>query len=323
MKRRLPWFLLGGFVLIAAALVYAQVNGLGFNSLAQNPNGQALVETFGLIEHQYLYKLDPKQLDQVLQGGIKGMVQALDDPFTSYSSPHSTQVNNQDLQGQFYGIGVEISAAPGGGALINAIYPGLPAYQAGLRVGDTIVEVDGKSVTKLGLNSIVSLIRGPKGTQVEIGVVRPGVQGILHFTVTREKVPIISVSKTMLPGHIGYIAINTFDNMKVIDQLNAALEGLKAEGMQKLILDLRDNGGGLLQQGCEVASDFLNQGPIVWLRFRNGQTELACAASGHPLWSGPMVVLVNGGTASASEIVTSALQDYKRALVIGTQTFEK
>ena len=198
---------------------------------------------------------------------------------------------------------------------------GLPAQRAGLRAGDVILEVDGEDVTKLPLLDIVAKIRGREGTKVTLKVRREGVPAPLVFELVRERVEIISVS-TAKVGDVGYVALETFANFKVEDQLKRAIEELKAQGVKKLIFDLRDNGGGLLDQGCAVASAFLKEGPIVYTRTKN-LTRVWCEATGQTLWDGPMVVLVNGNSASASEIVAGALQDYGRAKVIGEKTFGK
>ena len=307
---------------VAAAIGLAQFQGQG--EFFTHPNGQAAVETYELIKAHYLKKLSPEELDKVLEGAIRGEVQSLNDPFTTYSAPRRTEIRNQDVQGEFYGIGVVIQAArpDGTGAKIITVFRGGPAFRAGLKAGDEIVEVDGEDVTKLDLFDIVAKIRGPKGTTVEIGVRRKGSRAILRFKIPREKVEIVSVSKATIGKDVGYVAIETFLNVKVIEQLKKAIEELKAKGVKKLVLDLRDNGGGLLDQGCQVADAFLDHGVIVYTRSRE-RTRPFCEASPATLWKGPMVVLVNGNSASASEIVSGALKDYGRAKIIGEKTFGK
>ncbi|MCL4455063.1 MAG: S41 family peptidase [Deinococcus sp.] len=318
--RKSAWFLVAGGVL--AALVFAQISRPNLEAFLRNPTAQALTETYQAIQDQYLSKLDRASLDKVLQGGIKGMVEALNDEFTSYSPPQRAKLRNEDLQGEFFGVGATLSPAQGGGALIQNLYKGFPAYNAGLQLGDVIVEVNGEDVTKQDLDEIVSKIRGPKGTKVSLGVRRGGSGAILRFEMIREKVEIVEVEKAMLPGNIGYVQLNSFGSVKVIQQLTAALQELKQNGAQKLVFDLRDNGGGLLDQGCQVASAFIREGPIVYVRTRS-QTRVYCEASGRTSWSGPMVVLVNRRSASASEIVAGALQDTGRAKVIGEISFGK
>ena len=320
MKRR-AWFMVGLGVLLA--LVYAQLPRPQAETFLQNPNGQALLEVYQRIQQDYLEPLSKEKLDKLLEGAIGGMVQALEDPFTSYSPPQRSTLRQEDLRGEFFGIGATLSAAnpDGTGARIEGVMKGLPAQRAGLRAGDVILEVDGEDVTKLPLLDIVAKIRGREGTKVTLKVRREGVPAPLVFELVRERVEIMSVS-TAKVGDVGYVALETFANFKVEDQLKRAIEELKAQGVKKLIFDLRDNGGGLLDQGCAVASAFLKEGPIVYTRTKN-LTRVWCEATGQTLWDGPMVVLVNGNSASASEIVAGALQDYGRAKVIGEKTFGK
>ena len=311
-------------IAVLAAVGIAQLGSGAASDFTRDPNGQAAVETYQIIQSHYLKKLSPQDLKRVLEGAIRGQVDALDDPFTSYSPPRHTKIRNEDVQGEFFGIGVVIQAArpDGTGAKILTVFRGGPAFRAGLKAGDEIVEVDGKDVTGLDLFDIVAKIRGPKGTVVEIGVHRKGSRATLRFNIRREKIEIVSVSKAMVTKDIGYVAIETFLNVKVIDQLKSAIAELKAQGAKKLILDLRDNGGGLLDQGCQVADAFLDHGVIVYTRSRE-VTRPFCEAGPETAWNGPMVVLVNANTASASEIVSGAMQDYQRAKVIGEKTFGK
>jgi len=306
------------------ALAIAQFNQITTDAFSQNPNGRAAIEAYEIIKNHYLKKLSDEELSRVLEGAIRGEVDALKDPFSYYSAPRYTKIRTEDLKGEFYGIGVVIQPArpDGTGAKIVAVFRGGPAYRAGLKAGDEIVEVNGEDVTNLDLYEIVSRIRGPKGTIVEIGVRRKGSRAILRFKIRREKIEIVSVSKAMLPGDVGYVAIETFFNVKVMDQLKDAINELKKQGAKKLVLDLRDNGGGLLDQGCQVANAFLKEGVIVYTRSRE-VTRAFCEASADTLWDGPMVVLVNENSASASEVVAGAIQDMKRAPIVGEKTFGK
>ena len=324
MARMKPSRVFAALIAAIAALGIAQFGNLQSDVFLQDPNGRAAIETFQIIKEHYLKKLTPEEEKRVLEGAIRGQVDALNDPFTHYSPPRQTKIRNEDVQGEFYGIGVVIQAArpDGTGAKIIAVFRGGPAFRAGLKAGDEIVEVDGEDVTQLDLYDIVAKIRGPKGTVVEIGVRRKGSRAILRFKIPREKIEIVSVSKAMLPDDVGYVAIETFLNVKVIDQLRQAIAELKEQGAKKLVLDLRDNGGGLLDQGCQVANAFLDHGVIVYTRSRD-VTRPYCEATPETLWDGPMVVLVNGNSASASEIVAGAMQDYERAPVVGEKTFGK
>jgi carboxyl-terminal processing protease len=320
MKRRAWIFVVGG---ILAALVYAQLAGGGAEAFARNPTGQALMQTFQLIQSQYLSRLESDQLNRVLEGGIRGMLGALDDEFTSYSPPQRANLRHQDIQGEFFGIGATLAPNEnGGGARVQGVIRGLPAFNAGVKAGDVIVEVNAEDVTRLDVNEIVARIRGPQNTRVTIGVRRDGTNAIMRFEMIRQRVQIVSVSTTVLPGNVGYVALETFGNVRVIEQLNAALNQMRQRGVQKLVFDLRDNGGGLLDQGCQVARAFIREGPLVFTRTRT-ETRLYCEANGQVAWPGPMVVLINGNSASASEIVAGAMQDTGRARVIGETSFGK
>ncbi|MGQ9692158.1 MAG: S41 family peptidase [Thermaceae bacterium] len=315
------WFLIVAGLLVA--LVYAQLSRPQAEAFLQNPNGQALMEVFQRLQQDYLKPLSREELDKALEGAIGGILGTLKDPFTSYSPPQRASLRQEDLRGEFFGIGATLSPVnpDGTGARIGGVMKGLPAQRAGIKAGDVILEVDGEDVTSLPLADIVARIRGREGTKVILTIQREGVPAPLKFELIREKVEIISVTQGMI-GEIGYVGLETFANFKVEDQLRQAIEDLKRKGAKKLILDLRDNGGGLLDQGCAVASDFLKEGPIVYIRTRT-LTRVYCEASGNSIWTGPMVVLVNGNSASASEIVAGALQDYGRAKVIGERTFGK
>lgn len=319
--KRTAWFIVGGGVL--AALVYAQLGRPATDNFTRNSYGQALIQTYQSIQDSYLETLTPDQLKKVLEGGISGMVGALGSEFSRYSSPEEANDSTADRQGEFFGIGATLGPDKGGkGAVILQLIRGLPAFNAGVQVGDSVVEVNGEAVETLTANQIVSKIRGPKGTKVTVGIKRSGSDVTVRYEMIRNKVEILSVNKAMLPGNIGYVSLETFISDKGNDQLQAAIAELKSKGAQKLIFDLRDNGGGQLPQACSVTSDFIKDGPIVFTRTRT-QTKLYCEADGKPLWSGPLVVLINRNSASASEIVSGAVQDTKRAKVIGETSFGK
>lgn len=321
--RRRAWIvvvIVGG---VLAALVYAQLSRPSAEAFARNPNGQAFFETFQAIQDDYLNKLDPNQLNKVIEGGIQGMVGALNNQFSSYVSPEEAKSDEEFRRGEFFGIGATLGPGEGGkGATILQLIRGKPAFNAGIQVGDNIVEVNGEDVSQLNSGQIRNKIVGPDGTKVTVGVKRAGSNVTLRFDMIRQRIEVTTVTKGMLPGNIGYVSLETFQTDKGNDQLTAAIRDLKAQGAQKLILDLRDNGGGQLQQACLVASDFLKEGPIVFQRTRQ-RTQLVCEADGKVAWSGPLVVLVNRNSASASEIVSGAIQDDKRGKIIGEQTFGK
>ncbi|KEF34421.1 peptidase S41 [Deinococcus sp. RL] len=313
--------LVAGSLAATAAVGYAQLGGYTQADLTRTDTGRAFLQILGELQRSYLYPIDQ---DKVLRGAINGALGSLNDEFTYYSEPADTAIDTQNLQGEFGGIGVTLVAAnpDGTGGKIDNVYRGGAAAEGGVQIGDVFVKIDDKDVMNAKLDEIVRLVRGPKGSTVNVTFARNG----KPYTVKMERrqVTIVSVEQTMLPGDIGYIALNTFYNEKASEQFRAAVASMKQKGVQKLILDLRDNGGGLLNAGVDVADQFLGSGTIVSLKDRTGRSQVYGRATSRPTdYTGKLVVLVNKNSASASEVVAGALQDLKRATVIGEQTFGK
>lgn len=321
MKTPNKWMLAVGALAATAAVGYAQFQSYNPDVALNTKTGQALKQAITLFQRDYLKDVKTEDL---LQGAIKGMANSLNDKFVYYFPPEEASQVSDDAKGEFFGIGALIGAAnsDGTGAVIDQVYRNQPAARAGLQSGDRIVKIDGQDVSTLTSNKVVTKIRGPKGTTVKIGVLRG--QSNVEVAVTRDTITIVSVETSMLPGGVGYIALNTFNNEKVFDQFAAAVNDMNKKGVGKLVLDLRDNGGGLLTAGIFVADEFLKSGPIVSLRGRDGKADVAGAAENKATdYTGKLVVLVNKNSASASEIVAGALQDYGRAKVVGEKTVGK
>ncbi|MBN2470116.1 MAG: S41 family peptidase, partial [Anaerolineae bacterium] len=232
------------------------------------------------------------------------------------------QLMNTDLQGHFEGIGATVRQdADTGRLVIVGTMSDSPAEQAGMLSGDAIVSVDGADVTTLSQGEIVSLIRGPEGTDVELGVLREGAEEMLTFVVTRADIEVPSVEAEILEEGVAYIRLYQFGSDTARD-LQETLRSLDAETLPGLILDLRGNPGGYLSTAVDVASEFLDSGVVVIERLRDDETiyEATGNASAPTV---PLVVLVDEGSASASELVAGAFQDQERAVIIGTQTFGK
>lgn len=301
--------------------VLGQFGRSGVDAFLATPAGRAFMEAFNALRSDYLTEIDE---EAVIRGALRGMLEALDDPYTSYVTPRAAEIDRQDRTGTFSGIGATLSARNRRTntmvEIIN-VYAGSPAERAGLQRGDIFVEVDGVNVENYTTEEIVQVVRGPQGTTVELGMFRPSENRVLYFSVVRDTIEIISVESTVLPENVGYVSITTFANQRVTDQLREHLARLQAEGVSALILDLRNNGGGLLTQGIQVADLFLGEGDIVFQRSRGVTQRLASASP--DFIDLPMVVLVNRNSASAAEIVAGALQDNGRALVIGEETFGK
>jgi len=315
------WLITLVAVVLGAVVVNAQFSRDFSREFLSSPAGQALVQVYGTLTSNYLTDIDS---DAIIEGAIRGMLEALDDPYTSYSDPEEAARANQDRLGQFEGIGATLQArnrATQTTVEVVNVFRDSPAWQAGIQRGDIFVEIDGQNVEQTPINEIVRMVRGPRGTVVELGMLRPGVEGLVRFSVVRDTINIISAESTVLADNVGYLRLTTFAHQRVYDQMREQLTALQAQGISSLILDLRDNGGGLLNQGVMVADTFLSEGDIVFQRAR-GVTQRFAFAS--PEWLDlPMVVLVNRNSASASEIVAGALQDNQRALVIGEETFGK
>lgn len=271
-----------------------------------------------LIEKNYVEPADTKKL---IEDAIQGMVHGLD-PHSSLLSPEDYKELQVDTQGEFTGIGVSITSREGMVTVVSAIQ-GTPAYKAGIKSGDIIVKI-GTEPTK-NLRDAVNRIRGPKWSKISVTLIREGAPEPLEFELVRDVIPIESVRSLSLKPGYGYIWITNFRDNTTPD-LVSALEKLESgpTPLKGLILDLRNNPGGLLNQSIEVSDLFLEKGTVLSIKGRQDRNTKVFTA--HPnvvKRNYPMVVLINGGSASASEIVAGALQDHKRALVMGTTSFGK
>lgn len=315
-------------------LVLATVVAVGFLAAASRPGnadsstGESLasaLEVMTLVKSQYV---DPVSLlalanNYVHAGTINGMLRKTlpDDPYTRYMSPAAYE-NMQIETGKAYGgIGLYVGMQ---GDAITVVAPirGTPADRAGVKAGDKIRAVDGRSTANMSVDEAVSLMRGPAGKAVELELERPGVKALIRVRMVREIIQPPSVESKLMAGHIGYIKLDLFGETSP-EEMEKALRNLESQGMKGLILDLRFNPGGYLPAAIQIANDFIRRGPIMYIVGRDGKKQ-AIYASGsgtHPDY--PMVVLVNMGSASASEIVSGALKDTGRATLVGTRTFGK
>ena len=302
---------------VVLGLAVAQQFG---SDLPQSPSGQALLETFSLIQQFHVAPATGDQMNRVIEGGITGILDSINDPFNHYYDPRAAAQQAQNIEGAYFGIGVRLIATPERGVKVVDLEPGGAAEQRGVLVGDLIVAVDGHEVVGQSSAEVGRRLRGPAGSAVRVGLLR-GDQP-LELTIPRQRIEVVHVQSRLVGEGVGYLAIDSFESVTIAQQMSVALAELKAQGAQKLILDLRDNGGGLLDQGCAVADAFLNHGVIVYTKERES-TRAVCNASPGTEWDGPLVVLTNAGSASASEIVAGALQDLGRAQVVGEKTFGK
>lgn|SRR5574341_244811 len=271
--------------------------------------------------HQYFYYDLPGDQDLVY-GAIRGMVDAVGDPYTAFVTPDVAEILREDNTGTFEGIGAYVEEAPEGGVHIIRVFEGAPAEEAGLRAGDVVIAVDGQPVTDMILNEALLLIRGPAGTEVTLTVVRQGESRPLDITVTRGRIEIPTVEYRMLDNNIGYVALFEF-NASSSERLEAAVRDLLDQGAESLILDLRDNPGGFLDQSIKIADVFLDQGTVLIERDVEGNEEIHTSKNGGLAEDIPLVVLINGNSASASEIVAGAIKDRGRGTLIGQTSFGK
>ncbi len=265
------------------------------------------------------YVDDVKQ-DDVIDSAINGMLQSLD-PYSSYMSPEAFQNMNRDTKGEFGGLGIEITMEAG---LVKIITPieGTPADKAGVLAGDYIVKIENKQVKGMTLLDAVKLMRGKVGTSIEITVRRPEVEDEIKFNITRAIIKIREVSAEV-KNNIGYIRLRAF-NEQSHNQLIKQLKKISNNKMDGYILDLRNNPGGLLSQAIKITETFLDGGEIVSTRGRNkNDIRIYNAKKGDKINNKPLIVLINQGSASASEIVSGALKDHKRAILLGEKSFGK
>jgi carboxyl-terminal processing protease len=276
-------------------------------------------ETLGTIQDEYLEKDIPSS--QLMNGVLKGLVGSLGDPYSQYLDPKSYQEWNSEVTGTYGGVGMEIGAKDSKATVIS-VFPGSPAEKAGIRSGDHFVKVDDNYVEGLSISEIASKVRGEPGTKVKLLLERNG--KLLEFTLTRELITVQTVSYRVVKDQIGYIQLLGFKEQTAQDFGNA-LEQLSRHGVTKLILDLRQNPGGLLSSVIDVASYLIPSAQtIVIIEDRNGDTKFSRSNPFTPKYSfEKIVVLVDGGTASAAEILAGALQDHKLATLIGQTTFGK
>lgn len=282
-------------------------------------NLEAFSNVLGLLQQNYVEEIDSAE---VIEGAIKGMLATLD-PHSSYMKPDDFRELKIETKGSFSGIGIEITMKEG---ILTVVSPieGTPAFKMGVQAQDKILKIDGESTKDMSLMEAVKKLRGPKGSKVTISVYREGLPELKDITIIRNVIPLISVkSKTLDPGY-GYIRIRNFQS-KTTKEFNKALDDLTKDGdLKGLVLDLRSNPGGLLDQAVKISDVFLEEGMIVSTRGRikDQNMEFKAHTNGEK-YIFPIIVLVNEGSASASEIVAGALQDHKRALILGAQTFGK
>ena len=296
--------------------IKAQQLNFGYNSPMRK-----IVLAEMAITNLYVDSVDEKKL---AEDGIRGMIEQLD-PHSSYSTAKETKEMNEPLQGSFEGIGVQFNMVKDTLLVIQPVVNG-PSERVGILAGDRIVSVNDTAIAgvKMSKEDIMKRLRGAKGSKVRLGVVRRGIAGILKFTVVRDKIPVKTLDAAyMIRPHVGYIRIGSF-GVTTYNEFMKAVETLKASGMKDLILDLQENGGGYLMAAVQIANEFLhNSDLIVYTQGRKVPRQDYCADGSGRLLDGKVFVLINEYTASAAEIVTGAIQDQDRGIVVGRRSFGK
>lgn len=274
-------------------------------------------ETYGLIRTRYFDQ--PVDVDQLAQGAIEGMLATLDDPNTRYLSPADEQAAREEMDGEFEGIGAYVEDVDGQISIVAPI-EGSPAEAAGLRTGDVLLEADGVSLSGMAVDEAATLVRGPRGTAVSLLILR----GEETFTldIVRDRINIASVRGEMLDNNIAYVRLNRFANTSG-DELEETLADLNANEAAGLILDLRSNPGGSLDTAVSVADQFLDDGTILLERFGDGNDRVFESTDKGLAETVPMVILIDQGSASASEVLAGAIRDRDRGILIGQTSFGK
>ncbi len=283
---------------------------------------QKFANVLSVVQQNYA---DPINVDQAIyDGAIPGMLQSLD-PHSEFFDPKEYAAFLEQEEGRYYGVGMVIGQTPNGQTMVQYPFVNSPAYKAGIRPGDVILKVDGKLCAGLTTSAVANLLRGAKGTPVTISLGREGWAKPIDVTVVRAEIPRPAVEyATMVRPGIGYIRVSTFNDTTADRDFAAALKQLDAPKLKGLIIDLRNNGGGLVDQSVGMADMFLDKGDlIVSHRGRSSPERRYYAIHGNQGLDVPLVVLINGQTASASEIFAGAMQDHDRALIVGQTSFGK
>ncbi len=316
-------------ILLTVIFVLGFLAGAHGNKIVRSAQGQEVYEylktlsdVLDIVKNNYVDKVNDRDL---IYAGVKGMVESLD-PHSSFLTPDMYKEMQTETKGEFGGIGIEITLKDGFPTVITAIED-TPAYKAGLKSSDQVVKIDSKPTKNMGLVDVVKLIRGQKGKSVTLTIMREGFNIPKDFQVKRDIITVKSVKYRMLDDNYGYVRITQFQERTGKD-LSAAIKELtrlaKGGNLKGVLLDLRSNPGGLLDQAVDVSDKFLSDGLITYIEGRKPEEKVKFSAHNNKSdYTGPLVVLVNEGSASGSEIVAGALQDTKRAIIVGTKTFGK
>lgn len=313
---------LSGILIGRLSIGSVNAEGEGYEQL------RVFTEALSIIKRSYVEDVNPKTL---IYGAIRGMMSALD-PHSGFMTPESYKDMRADTKGEFGGVGIQIGMKEN---ILTVIAPieDTPAYKAGIQAGDKIVKINNEITRDMGLNDAVGKMRGPRGSTVTLTIMREGWKEFKDFPIVRDVIKVKSVKYKVIEKNIGYVKLSQFQERSAAE-LEDALSDLEKKGVTSIILDLRNNPGGLLNSAVDVSEQFLQAGKlVVFIKGRTGDkieymTEAEKSSNGNKekprlFTTIPMVVLVNQGSASASEIVAGALKDWNRAVIVGVQTFGK
>lgn len=304
---------------LAGALVVLLAGGVVSCSVFKSEENQKMELLNSLIDRYYIGDVDETDLSE---GVYKGYIEGLGDPYSVYYDEEETKQMSESLSGEFGGVGALMSQDRETGVItVLQVYDGSPAQEAGMRDGDTLYKVEGEEVTGEDLSDVVSKVKGEKGTQVTLTVLRADTGDEEELTITRDTIEAQTVSHEMKENNVGYIHITEFDTV-TYEQYKEALEDLEDQGMERLIVDLRSNPGGNLDTVCDILDLMLPEGLIVYTEDKNGERE-EYTSDEENQFDNPLVVMMNGYSASASEIFAGAIQDYGLGQIVGTQSYGK
>lgn len=313
--------MIAGVVLVILANVFAtSVVPVLFKEnqvLSQEVSKKKIDEIHNYINNFYVEDYDENELEE---GMYMGYVYGLGDRYSSYMDKETFNKFMEQTSGIYAGIGAVVSDSDDGRVLVISPYDGSPAAKAGILAGDIITEVNGLDIRNAGVDSVVAMMKGKEGTKVNLTVYRKTDNSLFDVELTREKITVPTVSYEMLPDSMGYIRISGFEGV-TYDQFKHALEDLKSQNMNGLIIDVRNNPGGILEEVAKISDELVPEGIIVYTEDKNGNKEYRNSDSQY--LDIPLVLLVNGNSASASEVLAGAIKDYGVGAIVGEQTFGK
>ena len=308
-------------LVLTIAIVALNYGTTWFNRSSTEPEFDLVEEAWEVIVSDYVDS-DKIDLDELSRGAIEGMLEVLNDPYSAYFDAELYELSQYNLEGTFGGIGVEATINSEGHLIVIAPIVGTPAYELGLMPGDRIMAIEGESTENTSLIEAVLKIRGEPGTDVKLSILHVGEEVPEDLVITREEIEITSVLPKIFADSIAHIEISHFST-RTGEELKSALKDVLTEDVNGIILDIRNNPGGVLKSAITVTSQFIEEGVIAYVIYGDGSEEPFEAEVGGLATELPLAVLVNGNSASASEIVAGAIQDYDRGVIIGTQTIGK